>query len=568
MHHDPWPQFIFVFQCIGLLLQMRVATAVENSPVSTAGVDPQLSSLLKKRLLQSEGEHDAHCFIRSPRKDGSRSVEAEAEDEVKTPTRLQSRPSALNTAAADIAAGSPHFSLETPPESPSSQKEASWTGSENVEPEAGEDTQSQRDEDGDAEDNVPYELQFDIMNGLPHNKAVALVSLLKQSRREKVQAAAVADNLQKEVVRLRTQSSVGAADMNAAMETFEEQAEPHDDNHVRAAVTSPEEPRKVLAKVPDPNPSQAPKSSLKPWMIGAAVVVALMGLLAVRFMANQSAASQKRLAAQDDLPLPELPHTMANTDGHGHNDSAVTHIPDSSSALLSDTELAVGQSNDRQPIEIESAASQPDASKMVDDVLVVSQIPPEESQALAKQTADNQPAARRPPPPPPVAATTPALAAAIPYISASLLNAPALQLHHRAMWADPYAAIDVTAEMAAALAPFAYVNKVVRLGRVTMADGAAKGAQAAVTATVALWNDGKVVWPRSTQLRLVIGPHLGLVALPLGAEVFPGSHVALTMQLDLSNFSLQGRGMRRSGWVLECNAEPFGPLLVFDSMLS
>merc|ERR1719356_397798 len=111
--------------------------------------------------------------------------------------------------------------------------------------------------------------------------------------------------------------------------------------------------------------------------------------------------------------------------------------------------------------------------------------------------------------------------------------------------------------MNGALAAFPHVHQAVRIGRVLVDAGMLQGGQALMTATLMLWNDGKVIWPAATQLRLVTGPYLGVSLLPIAGEVFPGNNVELTLQLNIPA-DHAGRGILRAGWVLECNSEPFG----------
>merc|ERR1719440_1992057 len=120
-----------------------------------------------------------------------------AEEVSKSPPALHTRPPALSPSAADIAAGSPHFSMDTPPESPvmESAKRTLWVDEEHS-TEEGEKLPAS----DESEEQVQYEWQSDLMHHLPHEKAVSLVNLLKESQRGKAQATGVALQLQKKSV--------------------------------------------------------------------------------------------------------------------------------------------------------------------------------------------------------------------------------------------------------------------------------------------------------------------------------------------------------------------------------
>lgn len=173
-------------------METRQSTDSTSSPGHKPVADPDLERLLKQRLLRSEGEDSAHCFIR-PSADSCASVAADAPLDpgscatpckYATPGKLDSIGSIVSLQAADVAAGSPHFSLETPPSSP--HRKLLFMPEEDATTEEGE----KRASSDEAENEIHYEWQFDIMNSMPHEKAVSLVNLLKDQQREKAEAKA------------------------------------------------------------------------------------------------------------------------------------------------------------------------------------------------------------------------------------------------------------------------------------------------------------------------------------------------------------------------------------------
>jgi hypothetical protein len=149
------------------------------------------------------------------------------------------------------------------------------------------------------------------------------------------------------------------------------------------------------------------------------------------------------------------------------------------------------------------------------------------------------------------------------HISAGLLKDPELLMHHPSFWYDPSVSSGSLIEMPEVLALFPNVKRVARIGRVFLDSASSQGIPALMSATLSLWNDGEVVWPATTRLRLVMGPVMGEPEVPLSTEVHPGQPAELTLQWSVP-YHLQGRGLLRAGYVLESGTEPFGPLLLLE----
>ena len=76
-----------------------------------------------------------------------------------------------------------------------------------------------------------------------------------------------------------------------------------------------------------------------------------------------------------------------------------------------------------------------------------------------------------------------------------------------------------------------------------------------------LGNSGNTAWPAGTALRIAAGNPLGCEQVAAG-EVPVGAVLEVTLKLDLPC----DMEANRSAWALECNGEPFGPMIILEVM--
>lgn len=494
--------------------------------------DPQLDEILNRQKLRSEGEESVHCFIKSPprspdhgssespvRRDSEDWYEEETFDDETPPladvgvggcagsTPSKSRTD-LSTAAADIAAGSPHFSLETPPNSPRERK-----ASESLE----EDAKKEENNEG-AEDDVQYEWQFEIMNGLPPEKAVKLVNFLKKSERQRAQASATVDQLQKEVVRLSSEKD---------LDTSPSIAEP---------VAEMEE-----SKLSEQGSRQKGRCHPLSWIIAALAVLVGCSYHFYGVLFDDARTFDERPA----ILLDDAARPVDRGDLENHADEARVVAGVEDSIAVESKSVNVADVIEATPIAKQSGSLEALAASTTVTTTSSSVMP--------------VPVAAQAPPAPQAGVRTGPL-------SASVYGHPVLQMLHPALAQDVAAPVDASAELGGALAFFPLVKSAIRLGRVVLNGDNIGRSRAVLTCTVTILNDGLVSWPAETLLRLVMGPDLGLSILDLGQVMHPGAPAELSMQFEIP-YENKGQGMMRSGWILESRGEPFGPLLLLESQV-
>lgn len=525
-------------------------------PRLAGGADPKLESLLKHRLLRSEGEENAHCFVKpalvTP---GLKEVDEEDTDAVDDCETIEQVPNAigsvaavrhrfqpppLSTAAADIAAGSPHFCLDTPTQGTPRDAEIAGTESKVLFPSPlKEDELERRLSSEEVENEVQYEWQFEIMNRLPHDKAVALVNLLKDTHREKAEATAAAEQLQKEVSLLQEQQrpseDASSGDKVAVEAPGAAQAE---------AIAAPSV-RQASSVEGD---AGAARGKTRRWALPVLACLAL-GLAAAIGSRNSLHLSSGNARASESQRedgkglAPSVQEPVAAVVSEPQQPAADARV-ESSSPVDSQVEKALESS---LPVNAESSVAPAD-------------VPTLPAALNPVQDAGNGLPSKAEPSAGPAAG---AVQVVSPQISADLLGNAVVQLHHPALSQDLSAPRDATTEMAAALAYFPYVTKAHRLGRLIVQREALQGGQAVATALIYVGNDGGVTWPAASRLRLVTGPDMGLYILPIETEVPPGAHVELSLQFVVKSFDPEVKS-QRSGWVLENAGEPFGPLLLLE----
>jgi len=134
-------------------------------------------------------------------------------------------------------------------------------------------------------DGLHYDWQFELLNGLPRDKALALVKLIKNSEHEKVQATALAAKLQREV-----------RELEAERQGTEEQVAVHG----RAAGEAPP-------------PAAAAGGARRTWPVLLAAVAALVTVLLVLFGPLAIAPSSSAPLGQEERPAERV--TAAATSG-------------------------------------------------------------------------------------------------------------------------------------------------------------------------------------------------------------------------------------------------------------
>lgn len=530
--------------------RVRAVMETRQSPGNRAA-DPDLERLLKERLLRSEGQEDAHCFIRSPEVATGSPMDPGSD----APTPCKAQPS--SALAGDMAAGSPHYSLETPPSSPQ-RKPARLFPEEDLSTEEGDKPAS-----SDEAENEIYDWQFDIMNHLPHEKAVSLVNLLKDSQRDKAQAQEFQRQSSWETKQL------GKKACEARESKFEASSQELPDAASSSSSTSPVHPTTGLL-------------SWRWHLLACAALVAAFFAGCVHRPLIDHLWLPERGGQRPSVLSPDIIEHATEQDEGAHQEQLSAAPADSGSQAArqdaptadelpprvrvesveeADTESA-GQSSDTAlPSSVqtrEDPAAPTDAASSAEGSLGLQPKVAEAGAVVVASAADalvSPPAAQEghlvlPPAPPKV-------------MSADLLGQPILLCQHPALAQDTMAPFDATAELTTALSYFPFVKKAYRLGRVVLKKADLHGARPVLTASINFGNDGRMPWLDSTRLLLVVGPDMGLSILPLETVVQPGAHVELSLQFEMPASEPAGTVLR-SGWVLESNNEPFGPLLLLE----
>lgn len=120
---------------------------------------------------------------------------------------------------------------------------------------------------------------------------------------------------------------------------------------------------------------------------------------------------------------------------------------------------------------------------------------------------------------------------------------------------------DVTEEFSELLEHYPNVTQAYRLGCVALSLGAGGDGAGSVISKILVKNTGAVPWPQGSSLRSVAGPHHGLSDLMLGA-VPAGDKVEVVLDLVIK----QGDGGRSAWAMCDGRGEPYGPLLLFETV--
>jgi len=160
-------------------------------------------------------------------------------------------------------------------------------------------------------------------------------------------------------------------------------------------------------------------------------------------------------------------------------------------------------------------------------------------------------------------------------LSATLLERPAMELHHENLFCDPASSHPVTWEFREFLSMYPQLTEAHRLARIIIPPKTAVKTDdeedgALVTFNVVLGNDGEATWPDTTQLMLTYGHSFGLESVPLEAELPPSTFITLTLQLMLpaSCERHMVNSFWASMWVLTDGQQHFGPLLILEVLCS
>ena len=120
---------------------------------------------------------------------------------------------------------------------------------------------------------------------------------------------------------------------------------------------------------------------------------------------------------------------------------------------------------------------------------------------------------------------------------------------------------DSTEEFSELLKHYPNVTQAYRLGCVALSLGAGGEGVGSAVSKVLVKNTGAVPWSEFSSLRSVAGPHHGLSELLLGA-VAVGDTVEIVLDLAIK----QGDGGRSAWAMCDERGEPFGPLLLFETI--
>jgi len=144
-------------------------------------------------------------------------------------------------------------------------------------------------------------------------------------------------------------------------------------------------------------------------------------------------------------------------------------------------------------------------------------------------------------------------------LSAVLHGEPALELHSDSIVLAPLETRDVTNEWSPILSNFPSMKQAFLLGRVFLDRSASDASVMAVH--LVLGNSGNTAWPAGTALRIAAGHPFGCEQVTAG-EVPVGAVLEITLKLNLPC----DMEANRSAWALECNGEPFGPMIILEVM--
>jgi len=119
---------------------------------------------------------------------------------------------------------------------------------------------------------------------------------------------------------------------------------------------------------------------------------------------------------------------------------------------------------------------------------------------------------------------------------------------------------DATKEFSELLKPYPNVTQAYRLGCVAISPGAG-GNETTAVSKIVVQNTGAVPWSDFSSIRSVAGPSHGLCEMMLGA-VPAGDKVEIVLDLTIK----EGEGGRSAWAMCDQGGEPFGPLLLFESV--
>jgi len=120
---------------------------------------------------------------------------------------------------------------------------------------------------------------------------------------------------------------------------------------------------------------------------------------------------------------------------------------------------------------------------------------------------------------------------------------------------------DATEEFREVLQQYPNATQAYRVGCVALSRGAGVSCASSAVSKIQVKNNGTVSWSESSSLRCIAGPHHGLPKLLLRAV--PAGD---TMEIALDLAITEGDGGRSTWAMCDERGEPFGPLILFETV--
>mmetsp|Transcript_51470 Transcript_51470/g.130904 ORF Transcript_51470/g.130904 Transcript_51470/m.130904 type:complete len:589 (-) Transcript_51470:142-1908(-) len=582
-----------------------------DSSELTGVVDEQLAVHLRRRLRCSEGEKSAHCFVSAPAAgDPGGEVEfrgsiagvgvaatvaeklvldrggGDPVDTITTPVRQADGPSS-----------SPHFAMSTPPASTEATPRV-LRDCDDIRALLGEVVPLSGAAGADSLDDLQYEWQFEFLKGLPRDKALALIKVIRDSEKGRVQAEALAAKLQRDVEKLKERSKLEVG--NCSMLEGLAKTAP--------ALANEDEFGFSCAAGNHWNDSDIRRGTCCKLLTTLATCLCLFTLICLAFANLQApirssvTGGSSQVLGGDDCARGEGSQERFSIAQQGYLDPVIAF-----GDIMSAESLAVGSAGPDVVHALSSVAVADGASSIslrfgssvefnatshsnlavnsgsfASESGLIDESGGSSSRLLADISQSTSADSTDP-------SDALSLNAALGHVSTSslaslpqdvgdltrpqdlglmsavVLSESHLELHHTALSEDASFPRDATADLGSVLDPFPGVHTAYRLGRLVARRTGSAEEHGVAIAQVFLGNDGLDMWPSSTMLRLISGSDLGLIELSVG-EVQSGAHVELTLQfkVPLASDVEDAEDSVRSAWVLEASGEPFGPLLLVE----
>lgn len=516
-----------------------------------AVIDQKLRDKMRARFLATEGE-GAHCYVRHPSASTADIVGPErpplpATRPSQTSEEGLLEPEHPQQARAERAQS---FAMNTPPSSPGNSPRESLSdpatapetgGTGNIEAANGpgvraqslcsSDDEHEQGDCGSTLDELHYELQFDLLNSLPREKAVELARALARSEEDRQQASAESKRLRQKVQQLRRQSSTGDPDRTPSTEV------------------SPK-----VESSPPAAQAKKPGFSLV-WILAA--VVALVALVGGAFLVHLRQAEQQPLSGavlQAPVPVVQEPQEPPAR-------AASLQQPEPLAEAVKPEEVVTP--SEGLSVQVEEPANEelqlPSSHK--EEVAA-----PGAVEALPPEVA----AEPEPPPQDPVQHQVPV---ATPFVwedrpLSAVIVPESLGIHliHPCLAQEPGHQGDATAELAHILNYHPGLQQVYRLGMFVINTALYNGQPVNAHAALSLRNNGRGSWPPGTSLRLTHGSGYTVHSIDVQSEVHPGQSVEFYLHFKFEMAGGVGGNTETSAWALEVDGNPFGPLMLLEAV--